>query len=352
MRAFLGFLTHAGGRCNVGFHLEVGAMDTSEGISRHFPSDEGAALLNRFCIKDVLPLATDEMSIQFHARKKLRRRLEDCLDDVFDGFSGVLDVLETEGAVISGQFALWFLEETAAREGLKEVDIFVRNGGLDEMVLSLQWVCRADAVVVSWTSRPGAEEEDVGQMGRDDGYYQNLGINSVVRMLLENEEGEELFVVIVEAVGTSPLTPILFFEPVTLRLALSSDALIVFHRDGCWRKAAPLPTGTSVFFPSYDAVETESGGFEVGDGMVKDEGHICYGSRSCPLTIRRTTDEGVWYIPFTEKAAVLAISAHSSLLSAPIVRWRGGGDCISSAGEAMKLEVVEEETCESGSPVV
>lgn len=329
-------------------------MSAIDVLSPRFPPERGDAILDRFCIKDVLPLATDVLSVQYYARQRLRRRLVDCLEDVFEGISMVLDVLEEEDAVIAGQFVFWFLEETKAREGLTELDLFVRKGGSDSLVLKLQEMSDVDTVMLSATRRPGPEDEGDGMMGRDGEYYGNEGIFSIVRMRFENTHGDFVTVVVTESVSPSCLTPILYFESTQMKLALAGHAFIAFHSKPCSEASGGLvvSTATKLFFKTYVPDNDAWPGKLESDVPAAAGDHICYESDSCPLTYRRTTDSGVLFIPLTEQAAVDLISRVPRALNQPPVRWRVGGECVHSVGERVDIYVKEEECCESGSPVV
>lgn len=98
-----------------------------------------------------------------------------------------------------------------------------------------------------------------------------------------------------------------------------------------------MPDGTILPSSEYFLSKYERRGYEVVPPMSMeltpgDEGHSCYVSTSCPLTMRSTKDDGVRYVPLTEEAAVGCLSKVPCVLGDAELQWRHGGMCRFSEG--------------------
>ncbi len=337
-------------------------MDATS-ISPRYEKLHGASLIRRFNRTATLRLATDNLTIQYHARVKL---LADLLA-AFDGFgipSQFYNVMAQHDAVVSGSFVLWFLDQFSSQADVHDIDIFIARGKLDDFLLAIHNLPPIELVVLSSTTRPGAHDPTAATMGQDITYYDNAGIQSVVRLRVENTNGKFCNLDIVESVSASPFSPILYFDLSHLRVALSSNGLFEFHPD--WHQGnksyvgpntvklnqkLPHPSYIDAFFKKY-----LDRGYILEDlstsavAPANDE-HICYRSFSCPLTVRRTTDDGVRFVPFTETAAVQCTTGPPTILTQPPLQWRHGGRCFLSLTGPHTPQVSEEEWCESGSPI-
>lgn len=137
--------------------------------------------------------------------------------------------------------------------------------------------------------------------------------------------------------------PILCFDLSHLRVAVSGEGIYEFHPN--WhinektfagaRGQALTELGephyhTEKFFEKY-----ERRGYKIvnEDVFKAFEGHSCYTSDLCPLTLRSTTDEGVRFVPFTDAAAISASVGPMKLLHSPVVYWKHGGRCGGNEGD-------------------
>ncbi len=320
--------------------------------------------MKMFDMKGIIQLASDTFSLQYHARARLLLEFKACLE-AFGLSSSFYEALATHDAVISGSFVLWFLDDARKSKAIKDVDVFVGRGRLDDFLVSLHQMFDARLIVLSSTTRPRSEQETAASMGHDIHYYTNSAILSVVRLRLEGLNGESTYVDVVESTMESSLAPILAFDLSHLRACLLSEGYFDFHP--VWHRGMKTYVGPAAFSHTEDhsllpGAQTlfdkyQSLGYDIVDRstvvvMEDEEGHVCYDSYSCPLTLRSTTDGGVRFVPFTELAATRLFSDHLAILGRPPIRWRHGGCCAKSGSTVERPEVYEEEWTESGSPLV
>lgn len=306
-------------------------------------------LMKKFDRKGVLKLATDKLTIPYHARTCLRRDLHSAFDSL--GLpTGFIDVIKARNAVVSGSFVPAFMDPNFCDTwgGMpyipSDVDVYVAKNELESTLVSFNDLQGANMVVLSSATRPTDAEEDLIPGIRDAAFYNNAAIDAITRIRLDNETGKRCFVDVIESKSASPFMPVLLFDLSHLRVAITAHGFFEFHPE--WHNenksyAGPkvhtltddqhLLPHTRAFFTKY-----ERRGLHIVDSepfQTPQSGHhVCYSSTICPLTLRSTLDEGVRFVPCTEDAAIQAATSVPPILQDPIVYWRHGGKCAGTPG--------------------
>lgn len=320
-------------------------------ITPKFNQIEGKAMLEGFERRALLDVASSNHTIPYYARAKLMRDFKAAL--LHTGLPAEFYyVLKRHDGVISGSFVPFFLKHNkdegwdGAGSEVHDVDVYVGSGKALEFVESLRNMngVNLSTCFVVHPSNVENDNNEAAAVNVEDGpFYNNPGISMMARITLVHGEDYSCKLDIVESRSASPLLPIMFFELSHVRLGISAEAIIDLHPQ--WHDPSEKVTFVSPRVMQY-AKSTNTlhphtqrlidkytrRGYRVFGPTTSieapgDLNHYCYASPSCPLTMRSTTDEGVLYVPFTEEAAMRALSNKPRILCQPIVKWCHGGRC-------------------------
>ncbi|KLO06188.1 hypothetical protein SCHPADRAFT_895667 [Schizopora paradoxa] len=301
-------------------------------IGPRYNYQEANRLLKLFTNAEVLELATDHLSIHFHARRKLRKEFEDVLEAANFDPHFLEEVNEVDG-VITGDVIDLLLSSRSSQAGktdaalieggLRSVEICVPAGALVEFVGDLRHANAniAEHFISASRDENVNEEEEEGLQRLRSEFFANPAVSSVAELSLTSTLDSTVRVVVIESKYRSALAPILHKRAASDRRAICKDGLFDFEYRA-EEPSCPLPG-----FRNRGGIEAE------------DFRHTCFHSLRCPLTWRSTLDSGVRFVPFTESAALAILERVPKLLAQPPMRWRIG-------------VMYEEEWCESGFPIL
>lgn len=317
-------------------------------------------LVDKLDFHGTMNLALADASAPYLARKKLLNAFKDHLR-----LAGLptkfFDILEHNNAVLSGSFAQAFLDKdlcfewTKTKPSQRDVDIYVGKGMLDNILHDINSLPGYTVTEKFRTVNP-LEANGPFEDGDDERvlpFYENPAIWSMARLTLTASGGRICHMDVVESKSLSPLEPIVAFDLSHLRVGINVNGIFEFHPD--WHINPRVSfVSPRVYKDDGETVQVHQQrfllkyrlrGYTLIDSIENNSDsagksvHYCFASVDCPLTMRSTTDAGVKFVPFTEEAALAAMSEKPAILTEPVVYWRHGGFCKNSPGTSVSCYI-------------